>query len=287
MALTNFNGAVAVITGGASGIGFATAQALYAQGAKIVLADINARGLQDAVERLRQSAPESPEAASNVQGIPTNVTDYSQVQALMQQTADTFGGIDLVHASAGIARGGIIDNFSPQDMQLMMDINFMGVFHCVKAALPIMRKQQSGYFVFMSSVAGKLGSPMLSGYVASKWAVRGFSSALRVELYGSGIGITTVYPAFVDTPMFQQDQEGFSVLQAEALLKPEQVADEILQAVLEERPDLTLAPNEDIAKALQIMKTDPDKAEVLMGKYYRRQQEQLAAHQAQQTHKTP
>lgn len=282
MALTNFNGAVAVITGGASGIGFATAQALYAQGAKIVLADINARGLQDAVERLRQSAPEAAESASNVQGIPTNVTNYEQVQALMQQAADTFGKIDLVHASAGIARGGIIDNFSPQDMQLMMDINFMGVFHCVKAALPTMRKQQSGYFVFMSSVAGKLGSPTLSGYVASKWAVRGFSSALRVELYGSGIGITTVYPAFVDTPMFRQDQEGVQTLQAEALLKPEQVADEILQAVLEERPDLTLAPNEDIAKALQIMKSDPDKAEVLMGKYYRRQQEQLAAQKARQ-----
>lgn len=273
MALTDFNGAVAVITGGASGIGFATAQELYDRGTKVVLADINARNLQQAVARIRQQKPEAPD---DVLGIPTDVTDYAQVQALMQQTVASYGRIDLVVASAGIGRGGTIDTFSVEDMRATIDINFMGVFHCVKAALPTMRQQQSGYFVFMSSVAGKLGSPTLSGYCASKWAVRGFSTSLRVELYGSGIGITTVYPAFVDTPMFRQDVEGAQLLQAEALLKPEQVAHEILQAVLEERRDLTLAPNPDIAKALVLMKEDPDKAEILMGKTYRKQLERKA-----------
>ena len=273
MALTHFNEAVAVITGGASGIGFATAQELYERGAKVVLADINARNLQQAVARMRQQKTEAPD---DVLGIPTDVTDYAQVQALMQQAVASYGRIDLVVASAGIGRGGTIDTFSVEDMRATIDINFMGVFHCVKAAIPTMRQQQSGYFVFMSSVAGKLGSPTLSGYCASKWAVRGFSTSLRVELYGSGIGITTVYPAFVDTPMFRQDVEGAQLLQAEALLKPEQVAHEILQAVLEERRDLTLAPNPDIAKALVLMKEDPDKAEILMGKTYRKQLERKA-----------
>ncbi len=278
MALTHFNGAVVVITGGASGIGLATAQEAYAQGAKVVLADINARNLQQAVEKIRQ---QRPDATDNVLGIPTDVTDYAQVQALMQQAVATYGRIDLVVASAGIARGGTIDTFTVADMHAMMDINFMGVFHCVKAAIPTMRQQQGGYFVFLSSVAGKLGSPTLSGYCASKWAVRGFSTSLRVELYGSGIGITTVYPAPVDTPMFQQDVEGAQMLGTEALLRPEQVANEILQAVIEERRDLTLAPNPDIAKALLLMKEDPDKAEILMGKSYRKQLERMAAQQAQ------
>jgi NAD(P)-dependent dehydrogenase (short-subunit alcohol dehydrogenase family) len=278
MALTHFNGAVVVITGGASGIGFATAQEAYARGAKVVLADINARNLQQAVEKIRQ---QKPDATDDVLGIPTDVTDYAQVQALMQQAVATHGRIDLVVASAGIARGGTIDTFSVQDMRAMLDINVMGVFHCVKAAIPTMRQQQSGYFVFLSSVAGKLGSPTLSGYCASKWAVRGFSTSLRVELYDSGIGITTVYPAPVDTPMFQQDVEGAQMLEAEALLKPEQVANEILQAVLEDRRDLTLAPNPDIAKALVLMKEDPDKAEIAMGKTYRKQLERMAAQQAQ------
>ncbi|MEO8971331.1 MAG: SDR family oxidoreductase [Ktedonobacteraceae bacterium] len=276
MALTDFNGAVAVITGGASGIGFATAQELYERGAKIVLADINAQNLLQATERI---GLHKPEASDNVLGIPTDVTDYAQVEALMQQAVASYGRIDLVVASAGIGRGGTIDTFSVQDMRATIDINFMGVFHCVKAAIPTMRQQQSGYFVFMSSVAGKLGSPTLSGYCASKWAVRGFSTSLRVELYGSGIGITTVYPAFVDTPMFRQDVEGAQLLQAEALLKPEQVAHEILQAVMEEKRDLTLAPNPDIAKALVLMKEDPDKAEILMGKGYIKQLERKAAQQ--------
>ncbi len=276
MALTDFNGAVAVITGGASGIGFATAQELFERGAKVVLADNNARNLQQATERI---GLQKPEASDSVLGIPTDVTDYAQVEAVMQQAVASYGRIDLVVASAGIGRGGTIDTFSVEDMRATIDINFMGVFHCVKAALPSMRQQQSGYFVFMSSVAGKLGSPTLSGYCASKWAVRGFSTSLRVELYGSGIGITTVYPAFVDTPMFRQDVEGAQLLQAEALLKPEQVAHEILQAVLEERRDLTLAPNPDIAKALVLMKEDPDKAEILMGKTYRKQLERKATQQ--------
>ncbi len=242
------------------------------RGAKIVLADIHTQHLQQAVERI---GLQKPEASDSILSIPTDVTDFAQVQSLMQQAAAAFGRIDLVVASAGIGRGGTIDTFSVQDMRATIDINFMGVFHCVKAAIPMMRQQQSGYFVFLSSVAGKLGSPTLSGYCASKWAVRGFSTSLRVELYGSGIGITTVYPAFVDTPMFRQDVEGAQLLAAEALLKPEQVANEILQAVLEERRDLTLAPNPDIAKALQLMKEDPDKAEIAMGKTYRRQQERM------------
>ena len=149
-------------------------------------------------------------------------------------------------------------------MQTLMNVNFMGTYHCVRAALPAMRRQQSGHFVFLSSVAGKLGPPLLSGYVATKWAVRGFSSALRAELYGTGIGVTTVYPAWVDTPMVHKEQE-FQNLNVEILLTPEQVADEILQAVVANRTDLTLAPNQDIALLLQIMHDDQDKAEQLAG----------------------
>jgi short-subunit dehydrogenase len=165
-------------------------------------------------------------------------------------------------------------------METMMNINFMGTFHCVRAALPAMRQQHGGHFVFLSSVAGKLGSALLSGYCASKWAVRGFSSALRVELYGTGIGITTVYPAWVETPMLRQEVDPLNLANVVALLTPEQVAEEILQAVLKDQRDLTLAPNSDIAKALQIMKDNPDKAEMLMGQSFQRHIQQAAGQQA-------
>ena len=127
-------------------------------------------------------------------------------------------------------------------------------------------------YAVIGSVAGKLGTPMLSGYCASKWAVRGFSAALRAELYGTGIGITTVYPAWVDTPMVRQETEDeMRLLNVQILLTPQQVASEIVQAVTEDRRDLTLTPNPDIAFALQLFTADQDKAEDVMGQAMQQQ----------------
>ena len=262
MALTNFDGAVAVITGGASGIGFATAKVLRSKGAYVVLADINSQGLQQAEEQLRQ---QQREAAGKILTVPTDVTNQEQVQDLMRQASTSFGRIDLVVTSAGIGAGGPIDAFTADQMQTMMNINFMGTYLCTQAALPYMRQQGSGHFVFLSSVAGKLGVPFLSGYCASKWAVRGFASALRAEWYNSGLGITTVYPDWVDTPMVQKEGETAQIMGIQVLLTADQVASEILQAVTDGRPDLTLAPTRNTSLALQLYKEDPDKAEQLMG----------------------
>ena len=268
MAFTSFTGLVAIITGGASGIGLATARTLHSKGAHVVLADINSSGLFQARDAISK---QNSEAQGQILTITTDVTNKSQVHALMQQTTETFGHIDLVVTCAGIGRGGAIDTFSASDMQTMMNINFMGTYHSVQAALPIMRQQKSGHFVFLSSVAGKFGVPLLSGYCASKWAVRGFSSALRAELQGTGIGITTVYPAWVDTPMVKQEENALDMTDIVVMLTPDQVATDILQAVTNDQRDLTLAPNPDIAFILQIYKDDPEKAEKLLGEaYFRR-----------------
>ena len=267
MALTNFTDVVAVITGGASGIGLATARTLHSRCAHIVLADINSSGLLQARDLISQH---NSEAQGQILTITTDVTNESQVNELIRQTVAAFGRIDLVVTSAGIGRGGAIDTFSASDMQMMMNINFMGTYHCVQASLPIMRQQQSGHFVFLSSVAGKFGVPLLTAYCASKWAVRGFSSALRTELYGTGIGITTVYPAWVDTPMVKQEENSLNMMDIQVMLTPDQVALDILQAVANDQRDLTLAPNPDIAFILQIYKDDPDKAEKLLGEAYSR-----------------
>jgi NAD(P)-dependent dehydrogenase (short-subunit alcohol dehydrogenase family) len=241
----------------------------------VVLADINAEGLQKAQGELRQG---NAGAQGEILTVTTDVTNEAQVQALMKRAEEALGSIDLVVTCAGIGRGGPIDTFSSSDMQMMMNINFMGTYYCVQRALPAMRRQGSGYFVFLSSVAGKLGTPMLSGYCASKWAVRGFSAAVRAELFGTGIGITTVYPGWVDTPMFHQEtEEGVRLFNVEVLLTPEQVAAEILQAVTEGRRDLTLAPNSDDALALQLFAADQDKAEDVMGKSMQRQLAKLAS----------
>jgi NAD(P)-dependent dehydrogenase (short-subunit alcohol dehydrogenase family) len=267
MALTDFTEVVAVITGGASGIGLATARTLHSRAAHIVLADINSSGLLQARDLISQ---QNKDAQGQIFTITTDVTNESQVTELMQKTIDRFGRIDLVVTSAGIGRGGAIDTFPASDMHMMMNINFMGTYHCVQASLPIMRKQESGHYVFLSSVAGKFGVPLLSGYCASKWAVRGFSSALRSELHGTGIGITTVYPAWVDTPMVKQEENSLNMMDIVVMLTPDQVASDILQAIINDQRDLTLAPNPDIAFILQIYKDDPEKAEKLLGEAYAR-----------------
>jgi NAD(P)-dependent dehydrogenase (short-subunit alcohol dehydrogenase family) len=278
MTLNNFDRAVAVITGGASGIGLATAQACYERGSHVVLADINGQQLQLAAQQIRQSPPS---ASTQIMAVTTDVTDEEQVQSLMQQALNISGRIDLVVTCAGLGMGGAIDTFTADEMQKLMNVNFMGTFHSVRAALPSMRKQQSGHFVLLSSVAGKLCPPLLSGYSATKWAVRGFSSALRAELYGTGIGITTVYPAWVDTPMVRQESSSMQLLNTEILLAPQQVAAAIVQAVIEEKTDLTLAPNHDIAALLQVMKDDQDKAEQLAGAAFQQRMQQLLAQKEQ------
>jgi short-subunit dehydrogenase len=128
----------------------------------------------------------------------------------------------------------------------------------------------------------KFGVPLLSAYCASKWAVRGFFSELRAELHRTGIGITTVYRARVDTPMVLPEENSLHMMDVEVLLTPEKVASEIQQAVTEDRRDLTLAPNPDIAFILRVYKDDPDKAEMLLGEAYLRRATRSAEHHATQ-----
>jgi NAD(P)-dependent dehydrogenase (short-subunit alcohol dehydrogenase family) len=277
MTLTNFSEKTAVITGGASGIGLAIAQDLYAAGANVVLADINEQGLRKAEGQLKRH---SPDTQQHIICLPTDVTREDEIQELMELAVTMCKRIDLVVTCAGIGSGGAIDTFAASEMKRMMDINFMGTFHCIQKALPTMRKQGEGHFVCLSSVAGKLGNPFLSGYCATKWAVRGFTSAVRAELEGSGIGITTVYPGWVDTPMVHQESDIMAGAHSdEPLQTAEQVATAILQAVRENKRDLTLAPYTDITRALQLYTVDPDKAERKMGQAM---QQMLMARSAQE-----
>lgn len=175
MAIQDFTRTVAVVAGGASGIGLATALAIYKQGAHVVLADINEEGLQRAAERVREAASDS---AARIATVVTDVTDDAQTQGLMREARGLSGRLDLVVACAGIGRGGRIEDLPSAEMRKMMDINFLGIYgiyNCVQAALPTMREQGSGHFALISLVPGKLGSRCSQGtapanglYVASR-----------------------------------------------------------------------------------------------------------------------
>src|SRR5260370_14440326 len=133
MGLRNFAGSVAVITGGASGIGFATAGALRERGAHLVLADINADGLSRAEEQLRQR---NPDAQGGILTVATDVTSEAQVRELMRQALDAFGSIDLVVTCAGVGRGGPTDMCTSSELQNLININLMRTSNSVQAAVP-------------------------------------------------------------------------------------------------------------------------------------------------------
>lgn len=188
-----FQDRVAVITGGAAGIGAAMARAFAARGAKLVLADRDG----DALARAEQ---EHRARGCEVLAMPTDVTQRDQVFALADATWKRFGAAHVVCNNAGIALLGPIQQFSMADWELTMAINFWGVLYGVQAFVPRMiEARQGGHLVNTASMAGLVGMPYFSAYNASKFAVVGLSESLQRELKPHGIGVSVLCPMIVET----------------------------------------------------------------------------------------
>jgi 3-oxoacyl-[acyl-carrier protein] reductase len=190
----DLKGRHAVITGGASGIGFAIAQRLIASGGKVSLWDRNDAALQTATAALG--------AACNA--VQVDVTAQASVQAAVQQTLK-FGDIDGLVNSAGITGpNGKLWDYPVADWEQVMAINVNGVFLCCREVVPHMRTRNYGRIVNIASVAGKEGNPNASAYSASKAAVIALTKSLGKELADTGVRVNCVTPAAVKTAMFDQ-----------------------------------------------------------------------------------
>jgi NAD(P)-dependent dehydrogenase (short-subunit alcohol dehydrogenase family) len=188
-----FNGRVAVITGGAGGIGFGMADAFAARGAKIALADLDEPGMAARAETLRGRGVE-------VLCVRTDVTDRKSVDALADAVWSRFGAAHLVCNNAGIAIAGPLLQMTPDDWRLTMDIDFWGVVHGTYAFVPRMIEQkQGGHLLNTASMAGLVGMSWLGTYCAAKFAVVGFTESLRRELEPHGIGVSVLCPMIVAT----------------------------------------------------------------------------------------
>lgn len=188
-----FQGRVAVITGGAGGIGMAMARAFAQRGAKLVLADLNEAALERSVAELKGSG-------ATVLGVPTDVTQLASVQALADATVRHYGAVHVVCNNAGIAIFGMMSAASHKDWEYTMNVNFWGVVHGVEVFTPILLQQrQGGHIVNTASMAGLVGMQWLGIYCASKFAVVGLSESLHRELKPSGIGVSVLCPMIVDT----------------------------------------------------------------------------------------
>ena len=185
-------GKVVLITGASSGIGALTAQRFAQQGACVVA---TARS-EDKLKVLAQQLGDRSIT------LVLDVRDEVNVVETMETTIQRYGRIDVLINNAGYGIFDYVDGMTLEQIEDMMNTNFMGVVRCAKAVLPYMKKAGKGHIINVASIAGKIATAKSAVYTASKHAVYGFSHALRLELKGSGIEVSTVNPGPVDTSFF-------------------------------------------------------------------------------------
>ena len=215
---------VAIVTGAGRGIGRATALALAAEGASVVLAARSANEIESAAAEIRAS---HPDPGLRALAIPCDVTSEAQVTAMVERTLGELGRIDVLVNNAGYARQGPIADLTVGELQRALDVNLIGTFLCCKAVLPTMRRQGSGRIVNVVSGSGKRGSLRRGAYTAAKFAVIGFSQCLQLEVKEHGIGVCCVCPGPIDTLMRATNNPGED---RSKLLPPEEIAEAIVFA---------------------------------------------------------
>ncbi len=186
---------VVAITGASSGIGRATALALAREGKALVLLARREEALASLVTACeRLGAP--------ALGLPVDVTDAAAVRGATERALEHFGGLDAWVSNAGVFCFGELQDIPDDAFRRVLEVNVMGYVHGAKAVLPLFRRQGFGTLVHVASVYGRIAGPYASPYVASKFAVRGFTESLRAELRGTGIHVCMVSPLAVDTPLW-------------------------------------------------------------------------------------
>ncbi|MGB9897315.1 SDR family oxidoreductase [Thermanaerothrix sp.] len=229
--MQTFNGRLALITGGSSGIGLALAHRLLAEGARVALLARDGQKLDQARARLLASFPQGEVSLWRA-----DVANAPQVTTVLQTLLEQLGAPDLLVNSAGVARPGRFEDLPLDVFDQMIAVNYLGTVYVTKALVPAMLERGSGHIVNISSVAGFLNIYGYTAYGASKFAVRGFSDALRMELKPRGIGVSLVFPPDTDTPQLAyENQFKPEVTRALAgsagVLSPDVVAQEILRGI--------------------------------------------------------
>ena len=225
-----------MITGAANGIGRALASRLADEGASLCLADID-QGALDLV------ALELESKGCDVSAYAVDVADRRQVEALCHNVVEHFGRADLLINNAGVALSGDVEEVSLADIEWLMGINFWGMVYGVKYFLPILKQQKKSYIVNLSSVFGMIAPPGGATYAASKFAVRGFTEALRHELAGTSVQVSSVHPGGIRTGIAKSSrlgagtdprkrEEDIAKFEFLARTSPERAADRIVSGVL-------------------------------------------------------
>jgi NAD(P)-dependent dehydrogenase (short-subunit alcohol dehydrogenase family) len=251
--MKRIEGRIAVVTGAASGIGRATAHRLAERGCALALADVDRAGLDATAEQLARHAVK----------VSTSVVDVASaaaMEAFARHVETTHGGAHILVNNAGVALGATVADQRLADLEWLVGVNYWGVVHGCHFFLPLLRRQEEGHIVNLSSMFGFLGLPGQSGYCATKAAVRALSESLYVELRPEGIGVTSVHPGCIDTSIVRSGRVDDEATRSEvqALFDrmgapPDAVARAIVRAIEKNRLFVRVRPESvalDLAKRL-------------------------------------
>jgi SDR family mycofactocin-dependent oxidoreductase len=244
------DGRVALITGAARGQGRAHAQALAAEGTDIVAADAPGpmAGLTYPLgteDDLRETAKLVEELGRRCLPIAVDVRDSAAVGAAVEQTCNDMGSLDIVVANAGIVSTGPLEAVTDEIWRLLVDTNLTGVFHTLRAAIPVMRRQRFGRIVVTSSMGGRMGIPELAAYNATKWGVIGMAKSAALEVAKEGITVNVICPTTVQTPMVQPEGG-------------DDIPDDLVRRMMRANPiPQPWLQAEDVSRGLLYLVTDP------------------------------
>ena len=246
--MQDFSDKVAVVTGGAHGIGLAMAQRFAGEGMRVVLGDIEEPRLKSAEQVLRDSG-------ADVRSLVMDVTDAAQMQALADLAVDAYGGVHVFCNNAGVAGGGLEWEMPLSTWEFVIGVNLWGVIHGIRTFVPLLMQQDAAHIVNTASVAGLVAPPFMSPYNATKHAVVAISESLYHELafVGSNVKVSVLCPAWVNTGIGESErnrpahlQDPIAVEQTDALggiikgfleagMSAGEVADHVVEAIRDEQ----------------------------------------------------
>ena len=238
--MKDFRNKIAYIVGGSSGIGLSVAKLLFAYGAHVTIFSRDEHKLTRAINEISAQGALTEQTVARMQ---MDVADRSMVEQVLETAVRRYGIPDILINCAGRAYPHYFEDVSYEQFDETMKINFYGIWHTTKKLVPLM-KEKGGYIVNVSSIAGFLGVFGLTDYCASKFAIMGFSEALRSELKPSKIMVSVLCPPDTNTPAFEVEnktkpEETKAISESAGLMQPEDVAKALIKGMQKKQPLIT------------------------------------------------